>query len=131
MLRARAAAMPWLRSPHDEVSTRWWMRHVVLIEQWVRVAHAGSRVVGFASVVDAWLEQLWIDPAEQGRSIGRRLLEDAQAASAGHLSLHVFTRNHRARRFYEVAGFALAGESDGRDNEEREPDCTYIWTASR
>ena len=131
MLRSRATAMPWLRSPHDEASTRWWMEHVVLAEQNVRVAYIGSQVVGFAAVDGAWLEQLWVDPAEQGRGVGSRLLEDAQAASRGRLTLHVFTRNQRARRFYEAAGFILTSQSDGSSNEEQEPDCTYTWTASR
>jgi len=41
--------------------------------------------------------------------------------------LHVFTRNVRARRFYQAAGFILTDTSDGSRNEEREPDCTYTW----
>ena len=50
LLRTRADAMPWLRSPHDEHSTRWWMEHVVLAEQHVRVAAAGTRLLGFTAV---------------------------------------------------------------------------------
>ncbi|MCA1670755.1 MAG: hypothetical protein LC799_00630 [Actinobacteria bacterium] len=46
------------------------------------------------------------------------------------LFLHVFTRNDRARRFYEAAGFTLTAQSDGSRNEEHEPDCTYTWSAS-
>lgn len=45
----------------------------------------------------------------------------------GGLRLHVFTRNTRARGFYEAAGFVLVSQGDGRENEEREPDCTYVW----
>jgi RimJ/RimL family protein N-acetyltransferase len=41
------------------------------------------------------------------------------------LSLYVFTRNERARRCYEAAGFVLVEQGDG--NQEREPDCTYRW----
>jgi RimJ/RimL family protein N-acetyltransferase len=41
--------------------------------------------------------------------------------------LHVFPRNVAARRFYEAAGFVLVDQSDGRRNEEQEPDCTYTW----
>ena len=91
--------MPWLWSPHDEQSTRWWMQHVVLSGQHVRVASAGAQVLGFAATDKDCLEQLWVNPQDQGRGVGRLLLADAQQASAGHLTLHVFTRNERAQRF--------------------------------
>lgn len=72
---ARAVAMPWLVSPHDEASTRWWVEHVLLAEQRVRVAHDGDGVLGFAALDGAWLEQLYVDPDCQGEGIGRTLLE--------------------------------------------------------
>ncbi len=128
-LRARALAMPWLRSPHDEASTRWWMEHVVLSSQRVWVVEADNRLWGFAAVDGAWLEQLYVDPGRQRVGIGRLLLDDAKQAWPAGLSLHVFTRNVVARRFYEVAGFVLIDQSDGRRNEEQEPDCTYTWSA--
>ncbi len=56
--------MPWLRSPHGEHSTRWWMKHVVLAEQRVRVAAAGTRLLGFAAANRDWLEQLWVNPED-------------------------------------------------------------------
>jgi RimJ/RimL family protein N-acetyltransferase len=46
------------------------------------------------------------------------------------LSLHVFSRNVPARRFYEAVGFVLVEEGDGSDNAEGEPDCTYLWRGS-
>ena len=128
LLRSRTHAMPWLVSPHDEPSTRRWMQHVLLEKQRVRVAHGASRVLGFAAVTDAWLEQLYVDPHYQGRGVGKLLLEDAKRLRSKGLRLHVFTRNERARRFYEVHGFKLVRQSDGHDNEEQEPDCTYAWT---
>ncbi|MGY1840382.1 MULTISPECIES: VOC family protein [unclassified Modestobacter] len=48
--RSRAVAMPWLATPHDEAATRWWIAHVVLAEQRVRVAQHGERIVGFSAV---------------------------------------------------------------------------------
>lgn len=127
-LRARAQAMPWLASPHDEHSTRWWMQHVLLTVQQVRVAGDGSRLLGFAAVAGEWLEQLYVDPEHQGRGVGRALLEDVKRLRPGGLQAHVFTRNAPARRFYEAAGFVLVDQSDGHSNEEQEPDCTYAWT---
>jgi len=118
-LRSRTLAMPWLISPHDEAATRWWMEHVVLATQRVWTADLGDQLVGFAAVHGRWLEQLYVDPVSQGRGAGRALLEAAKQASPGGLRLHVFTRNVRARRFYQSAGFVLVEQSDG----------TYTWPA--
>ena len=128
LLRSRTQAMPWLGSPHDESSTRWWMQHVLLAEHCVRVADDGRRLHGFAAVTDIWLEQLYVDPDHQGQGVGRTLLEDAKRLRPDGLRLHVFSRNAPARRFYEAHGFSIVEQSDGRDNEEREPDCTYVGT---
>lgn len=128
LLRSRTQAMPWLISPHDEASTRWWMEHVLIADQHVRIAHDHGRPLGFAAVNGDSLEQLYVDPDHQHHGVGRTLLDDARRRHPEGLHLHVFTRNNRARRFYEAAGFVLVGHSDGQDNEEREPDCIYSWT---
>jgi hypothetical protein len=44
------------------------------------------------------------------------------------LELWTFQRNANARRFYETHGFRCARLTDGRDNEEHEPDALYEWT---
>lgn len=43
------------------------------------------------------------------------------------LNLWTFQRNRRARRFYELNGFAAVRETDGSSNEEKEPDVLYRW----
>jgi len=126
-LRSRTAAMPWLVSPHDEPATRWWMEHVVLAAQRVWVAQSSDRVLGFAALAGHWLEQLYVDPEAQSGGVGRALLDAVKDCSPEGLMLHVFTRNVRARRFYQATGFILTDTSDGSRNEEREPDCTYTW----
>jgi putative acetyltransferase len=119
--------MPWLVSLHDEASTLWWMRHIVIADQRVWVAFEGDRVLGFAALENEWLEHLYVDPEAQGAGVGQVLLQAAKEASPQGFLLHVFTRNLRARHFYEAAGFTLVDESDGSRNEEHEPDCTYRW----
>jgi putative acetyltransferase len=128
--RSRAAAMPWLPVLHDQAETRSWMRDVVLAEQRVVVAERNGRVVGFAAVHGDWLEQLYVAPEAIGSGVGRPLLDAAKAECPDGLSLYVFTRNVRARRFYEAAGFVLVAEGDGSANEENEPDCVYRWVGS-
>jgi GNAT superfamily N-acetyltransferase len=122
--------MPWLPVLHDESETRAWMTHEVLGRRQVLVAERSGRPVGFAVLDGDWLEQLYVEPGAIGTGVGRRLLDAAKADRPAGLSLYVFARNARARRFYEAAGFVLVEESDGSTNEEREPDCTYRWPGS-
>jgi ribosomal protein S18 acetylase RimI-like enzyme len=126
-LASRAAAMPWLPVVHTPAETRWWVEHVVLgrFRSWVAVDD--DVVVGFVSVDDGRLEQLYLRPDRQRQGIGTLLFRQAQQAEPGGLTLAVFSRNTPARAFYERLGCRLVGEGDGRDNEEREPDVTYVW----
>jgi putative acetyltransferase len=124
-LRSRRTAMPWLPSMHDEAETLWWMRQIVLAGQDVIVAQDGDRLLGFAALDGPWLEQLYVDSDAQGSGVGRALLAAVKEARPDGFCLRVFTRNTRARLFYESLGYVLIEQSDGSQNEENEPDCTY------
>ena len=54
-----------------------------------------------------------VDPARQGRGVGRALIDAAVAEArrrrARRLTLRVFSPNERARRLYESAGFVVEG----------------------
>lgn len=128
-LRSRGTAMPWLPSVHDEADTLWWMRQIVLGEQRVMVAQDGGTISGFAALNGHWLEQLYVEPEAQGTGVGRALFAAVKEARPGGFSLRVFSRNTRARLFYEAVGCTLTARSDGSRNEENEPDCTY-WSGS-
>jgi hypothetical protein len=47
------------------------------------------------------------------------------------LDAWTFQRNAPARRFYVARGFRLITETDGKQNEEQEPDALYRWTRNR
>jgi GNAT superfamily N-acetyltransferase len=68
-----------------------------------------------------WIDQLYVPPDAQRRGVSTELLQVAKR-SFDRLQLWTFLRNVRARRFYEVRGFALVQEADGARNEENEPD---------
>jgi ribosomal protein S18 acetylase RimI-like enzyme len=56
---------------------------------------------------------LAVDPEQQGRGVGRRLMEEAKSAAvrrgASKLSLRVLAPNATARRLYEACGFTVEG----------------------
>ena len=75
------------------------------IDAWV--AEEGGRTVGFASVREAKLTTLYVDPFAQGAGVGTRLLATAEAAGARELA--VFDANGHGRAFYEARGWRDAG----------------------
>ncbi|GAB7192997.1 GNAT family N-acetyltransferase [Kineococcus sp. NUM-3379] len=129
LLRSRAEAMPWLAVVHTPEDVRRWVEHELIPNRWTWVAKVDGRIVGVAAVHDGWLEQLYVLPEAQGHGVGRSLLDVAKEHCGGKLRLYVFSRNTRAQRFYARAGFVVTGASDGRDNEEREPDLEMTWPA--
>jgi GNAT superfamily N-acetyltransferase len=80
-----------------------------------RIAEGGGTVVGFAHCVvheGTWstrpigyLEDLFVDPAQRGRGVGRRLIEDLIATARNrnwaYLYWHTQTGNATARRLYD------------------------------
>ena len=91
------------------------------------VAVLDGRVAGYVSLHQPYpipshehvleINGLAVDPASQGRGIGRRLVEAAQreAASRGarKLTLRVLGPNASARKLYEACGFIVEGVLEG------------------
>ena len=74
-----------------------------------RVAEADGRVVGYLGASGGLLDDLFIDPAWQGRGLGRTLAEAQLARGIRPVTLEVFEQNLPARRLYEVLGFRTVG----------------------
>jgi ribosomal protein S18 acetylase RimI-like enzyme len=126
-LASRAAALPWLPQLHTAAETRAWIEHVVLAQQRTWVAVDGDEVVGFAALSPGHLEHLYLRPDRWRQGIGSLLFAEVRRASPEG-TLFVFARNTAARAFYERHGCRVVAETDGRDNEEREPDVEYAWS---
>lgn len=94
-------------------------------EIWVAENDAG--VVGFAILSSDELMQMHVAPGEQNAGIGSALLARAKERRPKGFTLWTFQKNDGARRFYERHGLELVQETDGRGNEEREPDVQYAW----
>jgi ribosomal protein S18 acetylase RimI-like enzyme len=93
----------------------------------VWVAGDDDGVLGFVILSADQLLQIHVDPGEQNKGIGTRLLAQAKKRRPAGFSLWVFQKNEGARRFYERHGLELVQLTDGQDNEEREPDAQYAW----
>ena len=91
------------------------------------VATDGEDVVGFAALSPGHLEHLYLRPERRGEGIGSLLFQQVQAASPEGFTFFVFARNAPARAFYEHHGCRVIARTDGRDNEEHEPDVEYAW----
>jgi ribosomal protein S18 acetylase RimI-like enzyme len=68
--------------------------------------------------LDAYLEELYVVPAERGRGLGRALLEGVMEAArdrgAAHMDLGTSETDRAARALYESAGFTnREGSPDG------------------
>jgi ribosomal protein S18 acetylase RimI-like enzyme len=96
----------------------------------VWVAQDGGTIVGFIAYRSGFVDHLYVDLGRQGRGIGTALLQKAMDDEP-MLRLWVFQENVAARRFYEGHGFCLLRETDGRDNEEKEPDALLEWRRQR
>ena len=120
-------ALPWLIGLHTPDEDRWFYRERMFNTCALWGAFDGEAMTGVIAFHDDWIEQLYVLPEAQGRGVGSELLDIAKQAS-DRLQLWTFQRNAKARGFYQARGFALAEQTDGSGNEEKEPDARYLWT---
>ena len=119
-------AIPALAGLHTPEEDRRFFRERVFetCEMWG--AFDGAAMTGMIAFREDWIDQLYVLPDAQERGLGTALLQVAKDAF-DRLQLWTFQRNLQARRFYEARGFALIQQTDGAQNEEKEPDALYLW----
>ncbi|HEY6234126.1 MAG TPA: GNAT family N-acetyltransferase [Candidatus Elarobacter sp.] len=126
---SKETAMPYLPDLHTAEEDRAFFRERVFAECEVWVAERDGELVGMCAFRGGWLDQLYVHPAHRRRGIGAALLCKAKDANE-QLQLWAFQRNVSALRFYESQDFRVVKTTDGRDNEEREPDALFAWERS-
>ncbi len=126
-LRSYAAALPTVRCAHDDADVRNWFARVLVPQYETWVAVTNNSVVGVLVLKGTELKQLYLAPEWRGRGLGDRFVSLAKRQQPGGLSLWTFQVNEPAQRFYQRHGFIEAERTDGRRNEEGEPDIRYEW----
>ncbi|MDQ6926750.1 MAG: GNAT family N-acetyltransferase [Candidatus Eremiobacteraeota bacterium] len=122
-------AMPFLQERHTPAEDRAFFRDRVFATCHVWIAERNGELAGICAFRDGWVDHLYVHPGHLRSGIGAALLRKAKDAN-DHLQLWAFQRNENALRFYESQGFRLVKTTDGRDNEEREPDALFGWERS-
>jgi len=115
--------LPTLHTPAEE--REHFGRLVYEHELWVY--EVGDDILGFASIDDGELSNLYVDPEAIGEGVGTALLDHVKVRRPDGFRFWVFQENTRARRFYEQRGCRLVELTDGSGNEEGEPDALYEW----
>ncbi len=114
---------------HSDAEVLVWFCDHVMTEMDVWVACRGSAIIAMMVIDGDWIEQLYVNPSQTDRGLGSALVEHAKALGTNRLELWTFVSNVRAQRFYERHGFVEIDRTNG-DNEERQPDIRYRWSAS-
>ena len=129
MIEARRVLMSFAPSAHSDADVRQWVQEQLLPGGDVTVAVGDKAVVGVLAAHQhdglAWIDQLYVHPAQVARGIGAALLAAALERLSRPVQLYCFQANTRARGFYERRGFCAVGFGDGTGNEERVPDVLY------
>ena len=90
------------------------------------VGTCDQRVVAYLALKGSYIDRLYVDPAEQRRGWGRRLLAHAKALRPQGLELHTHQANWGARALYEREGF-VAVRFGVSPAPELAPDVEYHW----
>lgn len=117
--------LPWLKGLHTPAEDIWFYENRMYVQCEIWGAYTPD-LTGIIAFREDWTEQLYILPAFQHRGIGSALLNIAQQRYP-LLQLWTFQKNKAARSFYEKHGFTAIDRTDGKDNEEKEPDMLYQW----
>ena len=117
---ARCAELERLLFPGDDPWSERAFRDELAMGHLYRAARVGDELVGYAGLAftagppqgEAEVHTIGVDPAHQGRGIGRALLRELLAAADAQRAavfLEVRTDNAPARALYESEGFTVVG----------------------
>lgn len=125
----------WLESnieAHDFIPEFFWTKNFqavksAIAEAEVYVYEEKGEIIGFIGLLENYIAGIFVKAQKRSGGIGKQLLNEVKK---GHkqLSLHVFTANIRAVRFYENQGFQIMTQSVNEDTGFDEYE--MIWKKS-
>jgi ribosomal protein S18 acetylase RimI-like enzyme len=117
--------LPWWETFSPESAREAFAQKVLpACDVWIGVGD--GNVTSFMTLKGSYIDRLYVDPPEQRKGWGARLLRLAKASHPAGLELHTHQENHNARAFYEKRGFR-AVKFGTSPSPESVPDVEYHW----
>ncbi|HEA3084409.1 N-acetyltransferase [Aeromonas dhakensis] len=125
----------WLEASlqaHHFIEPAYWhanlapMREIYLPAADSQVLCLGDQLLGFYSLHEGSLAALFVAPAQQGKGLGKALLEHAKGQLPA-LRLQVYQQNRTACDFYRAQGFQVA--ADAVDPHTGCAEWVMVWSA--
>ena len=88
-------------------------------ESYVYIDEGANRIVGFISLIDTYLAAIFVMPHQQGRGIGKALINYAKSIRQ-ELTLGVYSKNKPSVMFYKSQGFITENEQTEENTGEKE-----------
>jgi len=128
VFRQSRALLTFLPCLHTEEEDLQFFAKKILPTHTVFVAKESDsdNIVGFITFDHRWVHQLYLVPDQIHTGIGSRLLNLVKSKT-DRLQLWAFKKNVMAAKFYAKHGFKPIEETDGSNNEEKEPDVLFEW----
>jgi len=108
--------MVYLPQTHAATEVHAWMRKIVFAQQNVWVAELDHQIVGYASLGNGFLTNLYVHPDHQCHGIGSALSAQVNTSAPQGFKLWTFQPNGDAIRFYKRHGFRALKVTDGINN---------------
>lgn len=90
----------------------------------VQISEKKRVIRGFIGMNGDHIEGIFVQAAERSKGIGKALIDHVKSIK-DRLTLNVYQKNERARKFYEREGFVIQGE--GTDPQTGETDLFMVW----
>ena len=101
-------------------------RNVIVPHCDLWVGTRGNQVVAYLGLRQSYIDRLYVDPPEQRKGWGSRLIAFAKVLHPRGLELHTHQQNDAARALYERHGFT-AVKFGVSPPPESAPDVEYHW----
>lgn len=122
----------WLSSnlqAHAFIDSDYWIKQEKAVREQipsaeVYIAVRGNTVCGFIGIYKNTIEGLFVNKRDRGMGIGKSLLDFAKQRH-DVLSLYVYQKNEKARRFYRRENFKIV--QTRKDSDTKETEYRMLW----